>query len=71
MGQDGSVFLAGRSETFSDALNSKRWKTWAVVKLDAEGSQLWRWEVKRRSPMLYQLTPMAAWCRHLSPPLCP
>lgn len=34
MSQDGSVFLAGMSDTFSEALNSKHCRTWAIVKLE-------------------------------------
>lgn len=57
MDKDGSVVLAGGTEG-DFALGSKGQRDFVVVKLDAEGKELWRWQVgalETRSSLLLWL----------------
>lgn len=49
VGQDGGVVLVGYSTgTWGDELDQGE-EDFVVVKLDGEGSELWRWQVRRSS----------------------
>ena len=46
MGSDGSVFLAGDTSGDWDGVNEGG-RDFAACKLDVNGTEIWRWQVKR------------------------